>query len=53
MEQFLSFKDLATSVEHFAPSFTEDFRKYMEDSLKRNQIASFEAERSAAKVLII
>lgn len=53
MEQCLSFKDLATSIEPFSPSFTEDFRKYIEDSIRRSQIASFEAERSAAKVLII
>lgn len=53
MDQCLSFKDLATSVEPFTPSFTEDFRKYMEDSIRQSQIAAFEAERSATKVLII
>ena len=53
MEVFLTFEELAESIEPFNPPYTEDFRKYMEDSLRRSQIASFEAERSAAKVLII
>ena len=53
MEVFLTFEDLAESIEAFNPSYTEDFRKYMEDSIKRSQIASFEAERSAAEILII
>lgn len=53
MDQCLSFKDLATFVEPFNPSFTEDFRKHMEDSIRQSQIASFEAEHSAAKILII
>ena len=53
MEVLLTFEDLAESIEPFNPLYTEDFRKYMEDSIRRSQIASFEAERSAAKVLII
>ena len=38
MDQCLSFKDLATSIEPFDPSFAEDFRKYMEESIRRSQI---------------
>lgn len=52
MDQCLSFKDLATSIEPFNPSFTEDFCKYMKESIRRSQIAAFKAERSAAKILI-
>jgi len=52
MEVFLAFEDLAESIEPFNPSYTEDFRKYMEESIRRSQIAAFEAERSAAKILI-
>lgn len=53
MEVFLTFEDLAESIESFNPPYTEDFRKYIEESIRRSQIASFEAERSAANILII
>lgn len=54
MEETKSFYDLAEKVEPWNPSeeFLEDFRKYMEESIKQSRINMAKAIESASKIFI-
>lgn len=52
LEETKSFSDLADSVTPFSPEFTEDFCKYMEESVRESRRNAAEAERSARDIII-
>ena len=54
MEKFKSFYDLAEKVEPWEPSkeFLEDFRKYMEESVRQSRINMTKAIEESKKIFI-
>lgn len=52
MEKVPSFEELATNIEPFEPPYTEDFGKYIQNSIDESRKAHAEAVQSAAKVII-
>lgn len=54
MEEFKTFYDLAEKVEpwNLSEEFLEDFRRYMEESIRQSRINMAKVIESASKILI-
>ena len=52
MEEVKSFFDLADKVEPFDPNYTEEFNKYMEESVRQSKKMAAEALLLAKDVFI-
>ena len=52
MKDTLSFEDMATECKPFEPSYTEEFRQYMQESINASRKAHAEAIQSASNIII-
>jgi hypothetical protein len=52
MEEVKSFYELAEKVEPFEPDYTDEFSKYMEESIRQSKKMAAEALISARDIII-
>jgi hypothetical protein len=52
IQKFKTFYDLAEKIEPFDPPYTEDFQKYMEESIRQSRENAAQAELSAREIYI-
>jgi hypothetical protein len=52
MEEFKSFFDLADEIIPFDPPYTEEFCKFMEESIRESKRMQAEALRTAREIII-
>lgn len=52
LQKFKTFYDLAEKIEPFDPPYTEDFQKYMEESIRKSRENAAQAELSAREIYI-
>jgi hypothetical protein len=52
MEELESFYDLADKVEPFEPDYTDEFVRYMEESVRQSRINHAKAIESARHIII-
>lgn len=52
MEDTLSFEDMAIECKPFEPSYTEEFRQYMQKSIEESRKAHVEAVQSISNIII-
>jgi hypothetical protein len=53
MEDTLSFEDMATECKPFEPTYTEEFRQYMQESVNASRKAHAEAVQSISNIFMI